>query len=259
MTHQGWIGSVTYSVGISQLAIMFAVIMYFPLASVQVFVYNPCVSNGTLTHACGSTHSTRLLLPLPCMAVCAGAAAFVSSTFSLNEAGAMGEDALYGPEALGQTGLWNAIFWFVVAGTHAITLAAACSPVDAFALAIATYLMVHFLAQLCSHTTSSMEHVPVGNVTVANANILGYMAGACVAMYCIPPQYSNRLVLLFLLVVLDYFLGIGHVWDRSPSMETVANCRLFWVCSASLCVAALYGAWTDDLLLPSAREALDTQ
>jgi hypothetical protein len=50
------------------------------------------------------------------------------------------------------------------------------------------------------------------------------------------------------MVVLDYFLGIGHVWERSPDMETVANCRLFWACSAGLCLAALYGAWREDLL-----------
>ena len=252
----GVINSLAYGLGVGQLAIMFCVVMYFPISGVQVFVYSPCVSNGTLMHACGSTHTTRLLLPLPCMTVSAAASAFVSSTFSLAESGVMGNDSPYGAEALGQTGLWNVLFWFIVAGAHAIVVTAACSPVDAFAACSAAYLMVHFLAKLCSArgSDSSGSDQSAGSVTIANANILGYMLGVCVALYCVPPQYSNRYVLLFLLVTLDYFLGVGHVWDKSPTMGTVANCRLFWVCSAVLCLAALYGAWNDDLLLPGNRD-----
>lgn len=250
---------VAYGLGISQLAIMFGVVTYFPLASVQVFVYKPCVANGTLTHACGSTESMRLMLPLPCLAVSAAAAAFVSSTHTLMEGGALGDDSAYGGEALAQTGLWNAMFWFVVAGAHSIAILAACSPSDAFAAGAASYLMVTFLARLCSPAETSYHQAGesgassgAGGMTAANANILGYMAGVGIALYCVPPQYSNRLVLVFLLVVVDYFLGVGHAWDRGPSMYTVANCRLFWVCSASLCLSALYGAWRDDLLMPMA-------
>jgi len=244
-----------YSLGMFQVIITFAVVMYFPLASVQVFVYSPCVHNGTLTHACGNTHATRLALPLPCMTMSVAAAAFVSSTYTLAEQGAIEEGSAYGAESLGQTGLWNALFWFIVTGVHAIVITAACSPVDTFAAVGATYLMVNFLAKLCAHS----DECRAGNdstlnnmgVTMANVSILGYMAGACLAFYCIPSQYSNRLVILFLLVVLDYFLGIGHLWDRTPDMKTIGNCRLFWVCSATLCLSALYGAWTDSLLIPS--------
>jgi uncharacterized membrane protein len=44
-------------------------------------------------------------------------------------------------------------------------------------------------------------------------------------------------------VVLDYFLGVGHTWDRQATIETVTNCRLFYVCCVSFGVAALYAAW----------------
>ena len=245
-----------YALGMFQVIITFAVVMYFPLASVQVFVYSPCVYNGTLTHACGNTHTTRLALPLPCMTMSVAAAAFVSSTYTLAEQGSIGEGNAYGAESIGQTGLWNALFWFIVTGVHAIVITAACSPVDTFAAAGATYLMVHFLAKLCAHSDGynrAGEDSPLNNmgVTMANLSTLGYMAGASVAFYCIPPQYSNRIIILFLLVVLDYFLGIGHLWDRTPDMKTIGNCRLFWVCSAALCLSAMYGAWTDSLLIPS--------
>jgi hypothetical protein len=237
-----------YGLGVLQVAVVGLMILLYPPASTQVYVYAPCVANGTLTHACGSTHSLRLMLALPTLAVSAAGAAFVSNTFSLQEAGLIVDGTAYGPEALGQTGLWNALFWFVVAGAHAIAIAAACSPVDFFAWALATYLTVSFLAKLCAGGEYASDGPAPATVSVANANVLGYMAGAGVAFYCVPPDYSNRLVIIFLMVVLDYFLGIGHVWERSPDMETVANCRLFWACSAGLCLAALYGAWREDLL-----------
>jgi hypothetical protein len=258
-------GGVAYGLGISQLAIMFGVVTYFPLASVQVCVYRPCVSNGTLTHACGSTDSVRLMLPLPCLAVSAAAAVFVSSTHTLAGGGVLSDETTYAAEAVAQAGLWDAMFWFVAAGAHAIAVLAACSPADAFAVGAAAYLMVHFLSQLCrpadercaggyqsADAGANMGGAGAGAMTAANANILGYMAGVGIAVYSVPAQYSNRLVILLLLVVMDYFLGVGHAWDRGPSMFTVANCRLFWVCSASLCLAALYGAWRDDLLMPVA-------
>lgn len=258
--------SVGYGLGISQLAIMLGVVCYFPLASVQVFVYRPCVTNGTLTHACGSTESVRLMLPLPCMVVSAAAAAFVSSTHTLSDAGAMSDETTYGAEAVAHAGLWDAMFWFVAAAAHLIAVTAACSPADGFAVGAAAYLMVHFLSQLCmpadagGYQNADAGGGPVaggGAMTAANANILGYMAGVGIALYSVPQQYTNRMVIVLLLVVMDYFLGVGHAWDRGPSMHTVANCRLFWVCSASLCLAAMYGAWRDDLLMPMPRGAED--
>jgi hypothetical protein len=248
--------SSVYVFGMIQLvAVGFAIIYYAP-ASVQVFVYYPCVTNGTLTHACGDTRSVKLMLAIPTLAVSAAVAAFVSNTFSLHEAGLINESP-WGPETLGQTGLWNALFWFIVAGGHAIALAAACSPVDFFAWALATYLCISFLARLCSGPECDADGPMSGAVTIANANVLGYMVGVGVAVYNVPNDYSNRFILIFLTVVLDYFLGVGHVWDRNPDVQTVANCRLFWSCSAGICLAGLYSAWREDLLTAPPPMQLD--
>jgi hypothetical protein len=69
-----------------------------------------------------------------------------------------------------------------------------------------------------------------------------------VAAYAVPPTAPSRFSVLFALVVLDYFLGVGHTWDRQATLETIANCRLFYVCGGTLCTAALYAAWQDRLL-----------
>lgn len=242
-------GSV-YALGVIQLAVVGLMLILYQPATVQVFVYAPCVTNGTLTHSCGDTRASKLMLALPTLAVSAAAAAFVSNTYSLLEAGVIQEDVAFGPDALGQTGLWNALFWFVVTGAHAIAIAAACSPVDFFAWALATYFCVSFLAKLCAGQEFNSDGPVSGGVSIANASVLGYMAGVGIAAYNVPGDYSNRFILIFVMVTLDYFLGIGHMWEKTPSVETVANCRLFWACSAGLCLAALYGAWREDLLGP---------
>ena len=80
-----------------------------------------------------------------------------------------------------------------------------------------------------------------------NLNILGYSLGVLVAAYSAQPG-SARLTALFVAVVLDYFLGVGHTWDRQATLDTITNCRMFYVCATSMCMAALYGAWEDRLL-----------
>jgi hypothetical protein len=253
---------VGYSYGLSQLAIMFGVVMSFPPASVQLFVQTPCVVNGTLGRGCGSTHTHRVWLLTPSLLAAGLTAGFASSTFTLAEAGVISEDRAYGAEALSEAGLWSAFFWMVALLVHLIVVMAACTPCDAFAAIGAAVLMVHFLHRICEPMPAA-DPAPFGgggsgqaggafwSPMTANGNLLGYSAGLGVAFYCVPESYGNRFTLLFLLGVLDYFLGVGHVWDREPSTATIANCRLFWACSASLCLAALYGAWTDDLLMPS--------
>jgi hypothetical protein len=241
----------------SQLAIMVGVVMYFPPASVQLFVRTPCVINGTLAKGCGLTHSHRVWLLAPNLLTAGLTAGLASSTYTLAEAGVIDESRAYGTEALAEAGLWNALFWVISLMAHLIAVAAACTPCDLFAAIGAAALMVHYMWRICE--PQDAEGIggrgdPRGafwSPMTANGNILGYSVGLGVALYSVPEFYGNRYTVLFMLGLLDYFLGVGHVWDREPSMATVANCRLVWVCSASLCLAALYGAWSDDLLLPT--------
>lgn len=244
-----------YGMGLAQAAVMLGVFLGFPPASVQFYVYYPCVVNGTLTHGCGETRAHRLFLVTPCLVASAATMMFVTSTAALSEAGAIHTDMVYSVEALEQTGLWGAMFWAAVAAAHLVVVLAACSPCDVFAAVLAVYLMVSFLQSLCRPLSPEPGEASSGSAIRANANILGYTAGLAVAAYCVPEQYANRFPLLIVLGVLDYFLGVGHVWDRAPSMETVASCRTFWCCCACLSLAGLYGAWRDDLLLPVGRDA----
>jgi hypothetical protein len=50
----------------------------------------------------------------------------------------------------------------------------------------------------------------------------------------------NGPTVVMLVVVLDYFLGVGHCYDRQATLDTAANCRLFYVVAVSVALAALY-------------------
>ena len=45
---------------------------------------------------------------------------------------------------------------------------------------------------------------------------------------------------LTLMVVLDYFMGVGHTYDRQATIDTVSNCRLFYICAGTVGTALLY-------------------
>lgn len=231
-----------YGLGLLQLVVMCAMILFYPAVSVQTFVHFPAVANGTAARdAPGATTVYQVMLGLPCLAMSAAVSAFVSVTFSLTDTGELDAGG-YSAEALGGTGLWDALFWFAVACVHFVAVLAMATPGDAFAVGACTYLMIHFLQRVCAPVDAE------AGLSHNSVNVVGYLTGLLLALFCVPQGYGNRYTIAFVLGAVDYFLGIGHTWDRAPTMATVASCRLFWACSASLAVAALYGAWHDEVL-----------
>ena len=231
-----------YGLGLLQVVVMCAMILFSPTVSVQTFVHFPAVANGTaVREPSGDTTVYQVMLGLPCLAMSAAVFAFVSVTFSLTDTGEL-DSGGYSAESLGGAGLWDALFWFAVACVHFIAMLARSTPGDVFAVGACTYLMIHFLQRICAPVDSEAGFSP------NSINVVGYLTGLLLALFCVPPGYGNRYTIAFVLGAIDYFLCIGHTWDRAPTMATVASCRLFWACSASLAVAGLYGAWHDEVL-----------
>lgn len=235
-----------FALCLSQAALTIAVVLYFPPVHVQVFTAHPGVANGTLAASTEShvIHSSSFSLSLPFMILSCVAALFSTTTTSLVDRGTLSLDAPYVHETLSESGLWDATFWAYCAGAHALAFLVALSPADAYVVTLAALLVVYFLAHACQPRSGNSVSLVQENFT-----LLGYFSGVLIALYNLPDSHAGRSAALAVTVMLDYVLAVGHTWDQMPSMDVVTNCRLFWVCSSSFCLAGLYGAWHDDFLM----------
>jgi hypothetical protein len=242
-----------YFAGISQWLIMLAVVSFYPNVQVQVYSYVPHLVNATVVDitdtsvSCGEARVATLSMVMPCLVLAAFVTLFVTSSKSLHEENAW--EQAYSVDNMRQLGLWDTVFWCLVAVQHAVAFAMVASPVNLFALVCAVYFCTLFLYHLCAPLSANTEYMPAHYAhAAANVNMLGYALGVGIVCYVAPPTKSNRVLFLFLVVMLDYLLGIGHTWDRSIYMETVANCRLCYVCGSILITAGMYGAWNSYIL-----------
>lgn len=230
-----------YALGVLQFVIMGAVCFFYPPLPTLLLTFTPS-QDFNVTHHSGVVHTFGTALGLPCMVVSASVMGFVSASITL-DAGGYTEQS-YTQETLAEVGPWNICFWFVVTGIHLVCVLSMCSPADVFACAVAVYAMVRALHCICSPTNA--EELSIMRV---NSAVAGYVFGLGVALYCVPAEEDNRYISFFLLGLLDYILVVGHTWDKSPTVKTVANCRLSWALAASLCMGAMYGGFHDHVIL----------
>ena len=231
---------------LSQAAVMVGVITFYPPVHIEVYITHPTIINGTLhSEETPAAHIsiTSLALGIHFLILSCVAALFSTTTTGLIQRGILQRDCPYSYDVLNETGLWDLMFWVFCSGTHTLLIIIVMSPTDIYAAALASLLVIYFLCRLCQPRLSQI------NMTQENLNLLGYWAGLLIAAYNLPDAHTGRLAALLIMCLLDYMLGIGHTWDITPPMDTITNCRLFWVCSASFCMAGLYGAWHDHLLL----------
>lgn len=232
-----------FTLCLSQVAVTGLAILYFPPVHVQLFTSHPRVANGTLTNDLSTLSVVNLGLSVPFLLLSCVAVLFSTTTASLSARGPLHQDNPYTFETLQEAGPWDFVFWLFCGGAHALVITVVMSPADFFAVTLSTLLSFYFLARLCAPRQCLISH------TSENMNLLGYCAGLGAAAYNVPDAHSGRSAALLLTVLLDYMLGVGHTWDQSPTMDVIVNCRLFWVCGASLCLAGLYALWHDHLLL----------
>jgi hypothetical protein len=235
--------SSAFALCLSQVAVTLAVILYYPPVHVQLFTCHPRIANGTLTLPESVLLVSNFGLSLPFLALSCLVVLFSTNTAGLIQRGSLQQDSQYSFEVLHEAGLWDTLFWLFCIGAHVVVIMVVMSPADAHAVGLSILLICYFLGRICAPRFSQMS------MTQENLNLLGYFAGLLVAGYNIPDTHSGRTAALLFMCLLDYMLGVGHTWDMAPTMDTVTNCRLFWVCCSSLCLAALYGGWNDYLLV----------
>jgi hypothetical protein len=233
-----------FALCLSQAAVTVGVVMFFPQVQVQTISCHPLIINGTIAPASPTLTTATIPLSLPFIILSFVAILFSTSTAGLLERGLFSSDSVYSFEILYEAGLWDLLFWAYCLGAHTLAILIAMSPADIYAVSISIILVVYFLARICQPRSSQSL-----SMTQENLNLLGICAGLLIIGYNFPDSHSGRAAAILIMCVLDYLLGVGHTWDIAPTMEIITNCRLFWVCSVSFCMAGLYGAWKDHLLV----------
>jgi hypothetical protein len=235
----------TIALCLSQAAVMAAVVFFFPQVHIETFTCQPHIANGTVVpDSATGLQLVQFPLSLPFILLSCLGALFSTTTTGLIEQGIFNGDSLYSQEVLYEVGGWDLLFWLYCAGAHALVILLVMSPVDAYAACLSFVLIVYFLCRICQPRNSSQI-----SMTQENVNLMGICLSILLVAYNIPDSHTGRTTAVFIMCLLDYLLGAGHTWDVSPNMDVVTNCRLFWVCSVSFCMAALYGAWHDHLLV----------
>jgi hypothetical protein len=235
-----------YGLGVGQVALLGMVVLCYPAAKVQTYVYTPCVVNGSLSRGCGHVGSSWADLAPACGVLSAAVAAFVIATFNKAEGGGLGGDFTAEAEAEPELRHWGLHFWFVAGWAHCVLVVAGSSPAHLVTAAGAGMLMTYGLARICRPADPER-----GTLASAFAGMLIYIAGMGLAVQSIPPRYPNRGAVGAVVLLMDYILGMGHVWDRTTSMQTVANCRVAYASACALLLAGVYAGWPD-LATPSA-------
>jgi hypothetical protein len=225
-----------------QVLLILTIIVYYPIVSLELFIPHATVYNGTLDTHIEHVSIFKLSMPFPFLALSSLAALFSSTTASLAQKGVLTQDNQYHLELMQELAPWDLLFWLFCIFLHAVTIGILMSPADLYAVSLSILISSYFLARLCAPVCQI-------NMTQGNINLLGFCSGLLIAAYNIPDEHAGRPAAILILLVLDYMLGVGHAWDMPPTMDTVANCRLFYVCSSCLCLCALYGAWHDRLLV----------
>lgn len=220
-----------YGLGLSQCAITLGVVLFSPAVEVDVFVPHGSVDANRTSVRLSST-GARVNMGMPVCAASLLAAVFATVAYKADEHSLSGQD--FQPDVIEQMGMWDALFWAYCLAAHGVAVLLVCDPVDAFGGVSATAFMVYFLFRACYPKGQNV------NLTQENLNILGYGLGVLQVVVQLTSTRGNGMTAVMLLVVLDYFMGIGHTYDRQATIGTVSNCRLFYVCAGTVGTALLY-------------------
>lgn len=221
-----------YGLGLSQFAITLGVVLFMPAVHVDVYVPSAQLTNTT-DRLVVRAQGARLHMGMPVLGGSLLAAIFATVTCKAQEQGLMGQD--YQPDVVQQMGMWDLIFWAFCLWVHGVVAVIVCDPMDVFGAISSTIFMAYFLYRACAPKGQML------NLTQENLNILGYCLGVLQVGYQLSDTRENGPTVLGLVIAVDYFLGIGHTYDREALIETVSNCRLFYICAGSLGTALLYG------------------
>lgn len=219
-----------YGLLLAQIIFALACILYSPHREITVYTLKtPTNTTHQLT-----THEVQVHVQwfLACLSFLAFFFSTQTMHFTENDSRYRNEEpADYNTEFVEQAGLWNTMFWSYCLGAHLLLLGIVLQVCDVYLLVLAAIMQVYALYKICLPRN---EHMPV-HMTRENLNLIMYLGAAGLVF-----NSAQKPDMLMWIVILDYALGAGHTWDREATVDTIVNCRLFYMCSLSLLLCVYY-------------------
>lgn len=213
-----------YGLLVSQVLFTVACILYSPHREITIYTLKTPTNTTNL-----STHETQVHVQVMFAGLSFLAFFFSMQTMNYTENDITAYD--YNVEFIENNFLWNGMFWIYCLGAHLILIGIVMQTADLYCLLLTSILTFYALYLIC---------IPKGdniNLTRDNVFILAY-ALAIMIIYV----NSQKQDLIIWIVILDYCLGIGHTWDKQATLDTIVNCRLFYICCQSL-LLCIYYCW----------------
>ena len=213
-----------YGLSVSQLFIAIACIMFSPKKEVSIYIIeSPQNITGEV-----KIHSTDIHVQMyfACVSALALFYAFQTVNHGPDESTNMID---YNFDFIQENVMWNAMFWFYVCASHLLVFTIILHVAELYLLLLSTLITTYCLYHACLPRDNNIS------ITRENLFIAGYILGVVLVF-----NSSQRSELLLWVVVLDYFMGIGHTWDKNATVDTVTNCRLFYTCCQSLLLCVYY-------------------
>lgn len=224
-----------YGIGLSQAAVALGVVTFGDPVLVHVYTTRMDVRPLNQTIFLADLRDSGVNVGSWVLITSFLVALFSTTTYHVAKLGFGSND--YQPVVLEEIKFWDFIFWIVVMLLHGIVVMLLCNPVSFYGAALASLLMVYFLGRSCAPRCGQLT------MTSENLNFVGLGVGFLLICCQLGGSSSNLYLVLCGVLVADYMLGIGHVWDSSPTMDTVINCRLSYACMGILGLVGLYSTW----------------
>lgn len=153
--------------------------------------------------------------------------------------------------------LWNNTFIALVLISHEMVTAVICTPNSMhFLLMMAGVYYISF-SVILQPKLQAPEGVPNASSGLASTYLVAvsfYVIGmiyVCSNISFDPQQTKVQFVTLLMFV--DFFMIMGHIWDPAPLMSTVMNCRFMYLVCIIFINLCMYVMWERLLKVPYVR------
>lgn len=211
-----------YGLCVSQVLFTIACILYSPHREITVYTLKTPDNTTSL-----QTYETQIHVQWTFMCMSFLAFFFSVQTMQYNEGDVTVMD--YNLDFVEDNVVWNMMFWVYCLGSHFLLIGIIMQTADIYCLAFCTIVLEYSLYKICYPRPN------VINMTRDNLFLLAYVMG----IYLVFINSKNQDLIIWI-IILDYCLGLGHTWDKMATIDTIINCRLFYICCQSLLLCVYY-------------------